>query len=369
MLRYKKIIALGVVASICALSFSGCSSDDSFALKAGDHSISTGQYIYYLNEQTYAAQSKLDLEPDSQTLSVNEELFKKQINGKDSSQHITEKTVEQSKKMLGALIEFDNLNLNVSDEDSSALSAQISTYYKQMDAYYNFSEIGIGQKSFQASMECQQKYNKVFDAYYADGGKEFIADDKKDAYTKEHGANYKIQTIPKSFSKSNEDGSKTDAKTAADNYVKQINEGAKTFDNVKSEVSGSDGSNSVSSDSSSAASFVVSFDNDETLTDDVKDVVFNIAKVGGPAVIKEGSENFYIVQRSEFDAQTLESKRKEALEAMTKDSFTQKLIKAAEDKNLIVNNGAVKKYNPKAQASKAKAVAQEAEKNSGNKTK
>lgn len=370
-----KVLLPSIVSASLAFSATGCSSTTDWVMKTDKYTIGAGQYLYYITDKTSTAQTKLDDKSSSGSGSSesSKDFFKKEIDGKKVSDWIEDEALKESKNMLGASIEFDNLGLSFTDDENSKNDKNAKQNYYYNDQYDYYSEVGIGEDSYRDTVIEKAKYDKVFDAYYGANGKEAVSDEDKDAYTKEHGANYKLIQIDKnddtnSSSSSSEgaessesgsgssssDSSASDSSSAdnsnnktnaqkVEDYKTDIQNG-KSIDDINTEWENSQGNSSPS-----ALSNKFVFEKDDTQQQVILDGVFKTAQADGPPVVVEDDESYYIIQRYTPDQDTLQKHRDDALKYMKEDEFSQKLAKTADDNGFEKNKGAISKYSPQKQ--------------------
>ena len=349
MMFAKRILAIFVSTACAATFLVGCS-DDSWAAKTDDTTVPAGQYIYYILKETMDAEQKLDATPSTS----DSDFFKLTIEDQSAESWIQSHARKDMKNAVGAEIEFENLGLSLTDEETKEIADQVDNYYDYLDEYYHISDLGISKNSLEKAMTDNKKYDKVFDSYYQAGGSQEVPAEDISNYIRNEGASYKMMTVPKEVSPQISTDSMntpatvtaTDSSTAeAQGYVDQINSG-KSFDDVYHDYEISTG---TTEEDFVPLELQYAFkDEPLDLSDEVYSAIFDKAQVDGPAVLAEGDDSFYIIQRYSVSDETVSQEHDAALTEMKEDEFSGELSQIADTKKYQENNGALDRYSPRA---------------------
>ncbi len=356
----KAIFTMFLSFCIIIFTFGGCSMQIDWIFKSGDYILGSGEYLYIMMEEMYNAQSKTEITYNSDTIVKNEEVMNKTIDGKLASNWVRDNSIKQAKALLVSRIEFDNLNLSLSNEEQSEINSNVDKYYTSLEKYYDASNIGISKDSFVRYMEDNVKKSRVSDEYFGEGKPMQIKDDKKDEYSKAHGARYKIIEISKDVDSKKADtvegeeeisliykneGVST-AKELADKYLNDIKSG-KSLDDVNAAFEKALEQDDEDDEDDTALDDQFCYDDDDKLEE--KDAVFE-AQINGEAVLKEGEKSYFIIQRYDIDEKTLESQRMTS-ETKAKEEEEEKLFDdILNNLGYEQNDKAIEKYDPMKQA-------------------
>ncbi|MDE5600630.1 MAG: hypothetical protein K2I60_03335 [Oscillospiraceae bacterium] len=360
----KAIFTMLLAFCIIVCAFGGCSSQIDWIFKSGDYTLGSGEYLYIMMEEMYNAQSKAGITYNSDTIVKNEDVMKKTIDGKLASDWVKDNSIKQAKALLVSRIEFDNLNLSLSNEEQSEINSNVDKYYTSLEKYYDAPNIGISKDSFVKYMEDNAKKSKVSDEYFGEGKSMQIKDDKKDEYSKTHGAKYKVIEISKDVDSKKADSAEGEeeisliyknegvstAKELADKYLNDIKNG-KSLDDVNAAfekaLKQDDEDDEEEDEDDTALDDQFCYDDDDKLEE--KDAIFE-AQINGDAVLKEGEKAYFIVQRYDIDEKTLESQRTTS-ETKVKEEEEEKLFDDILNKlGYEQNDRAIEKYDIMKQA-------------------
>lgn len=350
MMMSKRILSLCLSTAFVATVFTGCGGNNDWAAKTTDITVPAGQYIYYVLTQTLAAERELETTPSS----ADSDFFKMTIDDQSAESWIKANAQKDMKDAIGAEIEFENLGLSLSEEELKEIADNTETYYESMDSYYHISDLGISEDSLEKALTDEKKYEKVFDAYYEDGGSQEVSDADITSYITNDGASYKMMTVPKEVSteltSDSEDNpgtlTATDSSTAeAQSYVDQIN-GGKSFDDVYHDYEIADG---TEEEDFEPLELEYVFKEDQgSVSDEVFAALFDRATIDGPAILVEGDSSFYIVQRYSPTEDIISEQHDDALNYMKEDEFSGELAQIADTENYQENNDALEQFSPRA---------------------
>lgn len=225
----KRIVALGA-AALMSLSLTACG-DTSWVYKTEDTTVASGVYLGYMTETYLNAQSHKDYDPEIKNI------WKQKLDGKSLKDYISSEAESSSKRYLAISEKFDEMKLELSDEDLKNIDNQVSAMWDMygFDKYYQPN--GTSKESFKKILTTATKESLIFDAYYGKGGLEEV---KKDLIVKTLLSEYvDLNFFEISFAK--EDGTVLkneeiqDLKEKAEDYADRINSGENSFNEVMTE--------------------------------------------------------------------------------------------------------------------------------------
>lgn len=226
---YKRIAALAA-AALMSVSLTACG-DTSWVYKSGESTVTSGVYLGYLTQGYLAGKSSSNYDSEIKNI------WKQQISGKSYKDFVNDYAAEACKRYIAIEQKFDELGLELTEEDQSSIETQ--TYYLWslygMEQYYQPN--GTSKASFTKMVTSGIKEEKIFEAYYGEGGFEEV---DKDTLIEELLDNYAdINYFEMSFA--NDDGSVMtnaeieDLKAKAEGYAERINSGEATLNEVMTE--------------------------------------------------------------------------------------------------------------------------------------
>ena len=157
------VLSLGVVFSSCQISNS-----TQYAATYSGGTIPTGVYVMYC---LYNAGSKVFEEisqTDPELLQNSEDIYSINFSGKLIEDLIVERAKTELQMHVGVNKLFEELKLNLTEEQKDFLKQVEDSYEKDED---NFKAQGIGKESYISYAENTQKRETLFDYYYGENGK------------------------------------------------------------------------------------------------------------------------------------------------------------------------------------------------------
>lgn len=221
---YRKILAAATALTM-AFAATGCGESTSWIAKYQDETVNSGIYIFYQTEAYNDATSLLLRENSEFDVSDTKLLKTMPVEGKNITDWINDKAMEKLKIYTAINQKFDELGLELTEDDKSG-AQYMAEYYWQ---YYSetYEQNGIGKDSFIKLVEFDSKKEKVFLYYYGEGGEKECPDNEITSYLE---GNYsRVKTIK--FDLSDTEGDETAeaknlvVKTLAEDYKKRANSG------------------------------------------------------------------------------------------------------------------------------------------------
>lgn len=213
----KKRIAAALCAASLAVSLTACA-DTTYICKAQDYSVKAGVYIYYvisqLNNQAYTYYYKNGKQAEDivgepygdGTMTVGE--------------YAQESAYDSCKRIIAAEMKFDEMGLKLTQDDIDSIDANVDKYW---DAEY-YESMGIAKESLRQVQMSGAMLDKIFLAYYDEGGIQEVSDADIDKHLTDNYVRFKLISI--AIEKDNEAG----AKTKAEEYKRLAAE--KSFDEI-----------------------------------------------------------------------------------------------------------------------------------------
>lgn len=205
MKKLKQTAAAVLALAVAAGSMSGCSSTD-YAMTANGQKVNAGVYInYIMNEMT---NQMYTMYYGGEITDVSE-CFDKQIDGKDFAAYVKDTALENTKEFAAITAKFDELGLELSEEDAAEIKDSVSSSWENSGEFYE-SE-GISKESLTQAYELSYKRQAIFDYYYAEGGIEEVKTDEIQTFVNDNYIRYKSITVAKS---TNEDAEAAETENA-----------------------------------------------------------------------------------------------------------------------------------------------------------
>ena len=339
----KKVIA-GTLAIATILCFASCK-DTSWVLSAGEDTVPAGVYLGYLVDSYYVAAQ--------QATDQNKDLFEQQIGEVDADDYIKAAALESCKQYIAVNRLFDEYKLSFTDKELEEIKSSIASTWSNVSALYE--ENGCGKASFEKIMMVDEKYDKIFEYYYGENGKEPVSEtDRKDFFVKNYA---KIKYIDVSYSSHYDevttssdasDNQKKELKELAEKYLKRLQDG-ESIDKLIDEEAHAAGEEHDHKEGEEAeeveASFVRKDTSDEP--DDFNKKLFE-TKANTPTIIENSTYGYYVLIRYDIDASGKDytDRVETVLSAMKSEDFKKIIEKAASDLKITENNSAIKRYKP-----------------------
>ena len=172
------ILSLGTIFSSCQISNS-----TQYAATYSDGQIPTGVYVLYSLQEAsgkvFEEISQTDPELYMQIRNDNEIIDSTNFNGKLIEDLIVERAKTEMQMHVGANKLFEELKLNLTDEQKEFLK-QAEGYYEENED--NFKVQGISKESYISYAENIQKRQVLFDYYYGENGKNRPKDEELKKY-------------------------------------------------------------------------------------------------------------------------------------------------------------------------------------------
>ena len=215
----KKRLLAACAALIMTFSLAGCSNKTSYIMKGDGEELASGVYISLMltehtNQYYSAAYSGKPLDGDFKKQTVGDKLMSKYLEEYAYDTCLDIMAVEKLSKKL---------KLTLTDDEKSEINDAVNSSWDTEGDYYE--EMGISKASLKKIQEYSYYSDKLFDAYYLEGGVEEVSDEELTKYVNENILRYKMIYIPI------EEDDKDAAKKMSEKYMGYAEEG-KTMDEL-----------------------------------------------------------------------------------------------------------------------------------------
>ncbi len=345
----KKLKVLGKILAVCLtaaimLTAASCA-DTSWALKAGDKTVPAGVYLGYLTDgYLTASYSVTDAETD---------LFKQKIGDVDAATYIKNQAMTSSKTYLAVEKIFDEYKLSFTEEETKENETEAEDYWQTYSAYYE--DNGCGKESFKKMELMNKKYQKVFEYYYGEDGKEPIAESERKEYFSENYAKLKYFTVSYSAhfkgvttASDATDAQKAELKKLVEDYISRLNKG-ESFDKISHEEADYSAEEEHEHEhdeiEESEPTFITKDTSEEPSA--FNKAVF-AAKAGVPTMTENSASGYYVFVRYELDpdGEDYTERAESVLSSMKSEDFTKIVEEYTNKMKFTENASAIKRFKP-----------------------
>ncbi len=332
-----------ILAAATVFCFTSCK-DTSWVISAGDDIIPAGVYLGYLVDSYYlAAQQVTDTTTD---------LFDQQINEVDVDDYIKASAIASCKNYIAVNRLFDEYKLSFTDEEMEEIESTIESTWSSVSTLYE--QNGCGKASFEKIMMVDEKYNKIFEYYYSESGKEPLSEkDRKDFFAENYAKIKYINILYSSHydevstASDASDTQKTELKELAEKYLKRLQDGESIDKLIDEEAhaAGEEHDHEEGEETESEATFVQKDTSDEP--DDFNKTLFE-TKTNTPTMTENSTYGYYVFVRYDIDASGKDytDRISTVLSAMKSEDFSEIIEKASSDLKITENTSAVKRFKP-----------------------
>ena len=351
---YKRFAAVAA-AALMSLSLTACG-DTSWVYKTDSDTVSSGVYLGYLTQAYIGGQSAEGFD------STIKNIWKQKINDMSYKDYVNQTAEESSKRYLAISQKFDEMGLELSEEELSTVDMQAELYWNYGYQQY-FQPNGTSLESYKKMLISSMKESAIFDAYYNEGGLEEVS---KDDLIKNLKENYvDINYFEMSFAQDDDSvlpSSEIEAlKKQAEGYADRINSGENTFNEVKTEYDDEVAKKEAEENEEEfTATDPEDIEKDEdtkelyskdstSMSEDFTTAVFEDIETSKATVITVGT-SYYVVVKYDMD-DDLDSNLEEAkgtiLSNLKGEDFTNMVTEWMDAITMDENTSALHKYNPK----------------------
>lgn len=368
----KKITSL-ILAVMMLCSLTACHPKDEVAVSAGDYTVTSAVYSYYLVVADSEAKKIVD-EAAGET-SATPDYYSQTVNGKPFEEYVRQAALDSCKAYIARQKMCDEAGVKLTAQQNTNVELNAETYWYSYGYYANFEPNGVSLSTYTKILKNEARYDLYFEQLYGKGGDREIPADEMTEYFSEH---YAAVWMPVDHDYSSTENG--DAETIVGQYesYKEMLENGASFDEVvesynggknneedESSSSDADSSEDVSSSDSSEETSSENTSSDEAapkdeditiLTDNTKTYEATVfakfsevkdLEVGKAAVIHDAdNKKIYVVMKKDFfaDEYYAETYDAEVRETLKKDEFDAELEKIKEALELDINNYAIKQF-------------------------
>lgn len=221
----RKITAI-VMVLIMALSLTACG-DTSWIVKVDDTTVNSGVYIYYQTIGYSDAVNQLAAEDINYyyMMMYGQSLLEEKLGEQTVEDYTNEYALSMCKQYVVVEKLFDELGLELTDEDLAKVKAEVNNLWKNSSEA--LEKAGIGKASVEKIAISSLKEEKIFNSYYEVGGTNGTTEDDIKGYLAENYVRAKYITIP--YADSADDAvdaaRKSEAEAKAQGYLDRLNAG------------------------------------------------------------------------------------------------------------------------------------------------
>ncbi|MCR4645766.1 MAG: hypothetical protein K5695_10235 [Oscillospiraceae bacterium] len=157
------LTALGITATMA-----GCGYNTRDALEVNGYSVPAGVYIYFANNAYSQALSQLKEENEDLDTEDKKAVQALTLEGKDVRTWVEDKATEMCVDFAATELKFDELGLELSEEDKLNLDSMMEYYWGNNQEV--MEKNGIGESSFKKVITSSYKSDAIFEHYYGIGG-------------------------------------------------------------------------------------------------------------------------------------------------------------------------------------------------------
>ncbi len=350
----KKVLAV-LTLGVFVLPLVACV-DRSWALKAEDDTISTGEYVFYLMDAYQSAHNKL-AEQGITTTNIAEET----IEEKSAPDWIVSKAIDACKEKLAIEQLFKEKNLELTEEELKKADESTNSIWESSGSMYE-RNFGINKDAIhQAYSLLNAKREKLFNAYYGKDGSDAVSDEEITDYYKKNYISLKFYAkMPTTETETSNENSEENAENKEEKkvetdesiqkqfgeYVEAINNGSKKIDQIRDLIKAND---KVEGEHDPLAEQVINLSS-PAFPQEIIDAVKDLA-VGKAAQVKFNDAHFFLYKSAGGDTLTVpdlnnETERAKILYDMKSEDFEQKLEVVTARINITINYNAVNQYDP-----------------------
>ena len=227
-MNIKRIFAALLCLAI-SLSFAGCHKKDEIAVSTGDVEFTSAYYMAALLDADSQAKSKVQSElTEEEQKSENIDYYSKKIDGKKYETWVKDTAIANLKEIAAYKLLCAENKIELDDEKKTEAESYAGYYWSNYGYSMYYEPNGVSQATYTKYMTDTYYSSLYFDHLYAkDGEKEIPAKDvKSEIYNQFIIATYESEAT---------DNDKAALKKKLQGYVKALEDGSKTFEEVYKE--------------------------------------------------------------------------------------------------------------------------------------
>lgn len=313
------------------------------ALTISGVDIRAGVYLSYMLTSYYEA-TTLNTDSSKKVLST-------EIEGKPAAEWIIDDTIEACREHVAVLQWFDELGLQLSEDDLAVIEYNVKSSLAQGEDFFNRN--GIGAASLRELITASFKRQKIYEHFYAVGGVKGVTEDDVKTYFSDSYAEIRMMTF--SYTNADKtamtDAQRAERKALAQGFLARANAEGSDFSALLLEQA-------VWSSETYGTEFdPATFDPEvdyRIVTKAAPEVPQAIATelfktAVGKASLAEDSTGVVVFQRTDVmrDPSTLDDYREDCVNAMNSEAFATDLKPRIEAAEVVRNERAISRYAPK----------------------
>ena len=338
----KKLAALGIALGMAAVSFTGCGSKTpEIAATYKDGSIPAGVYIFHQVNALNEAYQKV-ANPYGDILSQD-------IDGVKAEQWVNNRAVELVKTYAAVSSEATRLNITLDEAMATSIKQSLNKTWGTEGA--TMEKMGISLTSAEAIANNAQLANKVFTAYYGEGGEKAVPESELKTYFTD---NYRRALMLVLSKRDNTTGATLDSgkldeqKKLYEDYKARVESGTPLFDVIVAE---NDRAKAATGNTEETPALVES--EQEILVNKgntsypqvLLDQIFTSTKQNTPEFYED--DNYYVIYELRDtlgDGTAFTNAKASLLNAYKGDAFRSEMIALADTLNFKLNTQATDKF-------------------------
>ncbi len=371
----KKITAIILaVAMLCCLA--ACHPKDEVAVTAGEYSVTSAIYSYYLTLADSEAKSKVN--EAAGTSNATPDYYSQTVDGKPFEEYVRQAALDGCKTYIAREKMCDEAGIKLSAEQNANVEINAETYWYSYGYSAMLEPNGVSLSTYTNILKNEARYGVYFEELYGKGGDKEIPADDINKHLTDH---YAAVWMPVEHDYSSVENADTQSLLTQYESYKEMLENGATFDEVvtaykgapdssdtssddsssqdasSDESSSVDSSSDTSSDATSSSEEKAPKDKNITILTDSEDTfdatVFakfsdvKALEVGKAAVIHDAdSKKIYVVLKKDFfaDEYYTDTYDMEVRQSLKGDELDDELEKVKASLEVEVNNFAIKQF-------------------------
>lgn len=303
----KKVLTLGIVVAIIAVSFCGCHGKNEIAVKVGNNEFTTGMYIAAMYENAYDAYRQISSTKVDIDTSEEDYYRDLKIDGKSFSDYVSSNTLKTLKNIVAIEEYMKKYEISLTEEEDSAFSSNVNVYWNYKFPHGDDNDYSLG-KYLEANGVSKSTYVKIskgvqlieysFDKVYGEEGKKAVSEDEIKKYFEENYIVFNLITTEDYSSKTDEE--KATIKSQYEDCEKKVNDGTMTFEEAYASLY----TLNVSEESSDSTENATPQDGYITTDHDYYDTFNKIDTNKAKLIPLDNDEGFRLVYRKDITADT-----------------------------------------------------------------
>lgn len=351
----KRTVCAVLALILIACTFSGCHQQGEVAMTFGEGSskveITSALYLCNLIQAYQEGMSEVDAalaeteeseETAEDTAEEQVDYLKQKIDGKDFTEWVEEKAMENLKKYAAVQTAIKDSGVTLTDEQETEVATYTDYYWNTYGYSTVYEKNGVGYETFKTFRRSSTQEYAYFDSIYGTGGGKEVAKKEIMAHLKEHYVPVNVVAFSKYDNTTGEAIDETEVATMKKkftNYADQLDAKEISFAKVYEAINGAaeDGSDPDYS------SYVGDEETDYAIDDFKK-----VKKLGNKkCVVIEDDYGIYLYQKLKIDDENYQELQSSVVYSLKNDEFQEEILRIGNDLKLEKNNYALKRLKVK----------------------